>query len=122
MDETFGKCSKKIQVGTWAFSDLKYCRSQWNTSCYDYYDEYTETNQILLTVHAGELITFQMWMKDYDSASADDDVCTASKTIGPFTDAQLWAFRWDAPGSATIKMPWNGNGECSAHVSMYHGG
>jgi hypothetical protein len=114
---SYGNCSKKVQVGVWAFSDLHYCASNTYSTC-PYYS-YPDDNYLMLTVLSGETITFDVRMKDYDSASADDNVCVGSLTVGPFTDSQLSAMWWSTPFGGTIKMPWNGNGACSAHVTMY---
>jgi len=111
------ECSKKIQVGVWPFSDVHFCKSSWWQSCDGY--TYSDNNYIPLSVFAGDKITFDVHMKDYDSASADDEVCTGSLTIGPFTDDQLWAFSGLNPGGRTLNMPWNGNAACQVHVTFY---
>jgi len=119
-NDSYGGCSRKTQVGVWAFSDLHYCQASGLGPCvFPYSNHYDQDNYVLLTVRSGETITFDVKLRDYDALSADDDACVGSLTVGPFTDTQLYSFWFSNPLSATIKQAWNGSGACSAHVTMY---
>ena len=103
-------------VGHWTTENLNnlwLCPGADSTSCVATYSK--NNNAIDLTVHPGETIKVAVHMKDYDSASSDDEVCTGSKTYGPFTDAQLQSISF----GDSIHMPDNGNAECIVGFSVF---
>jgi hypothetical protein len=114
-----GTCSRKTTVGTWQFSALLFCQSSTYDLCTeDPADSHPFDSTIPLTILSGETFTFDVRIRDYDALSSDDDVCVTSLTVGPFTDAQIDAFK-TTPFTGTFGQPWNGSGACKVHVTMW---
>jgi hypothetical protein len=88
------------------------CSSVNWTSCGTAYSKWN--NAIKLTVHPGETIHVGVHMKDRDWGSSDDEVCTDSVDLGPFTEAQLKYIN----EAHSLGMSDNGNASCSVSYSL----
>ncbi len=92
---------------------LLLCSSVNYTSCGTGY--YKNNNVIKLTVHPGETIHVGVHMKDHDWGSADDEVCTDSINLGPYTDAQL---KYINDTNEALWMSNNGNAQCRVDFGL----
>jgi hypothetical protein len=88
------------------FAEAKLCAGSSNGSCYGSYQK--NNNKVRFHVSPGEKIHASIDMMDHDSGSANDTVCKAQGTVGPFTAAQLKFLA----ASSTMFQDWNGHGEC----------
>ena len=93
-------------------ADTYLCSATTNAVCNGPWQK--QHNHLKLTVKPGELIMVSTLIYDYDSASADDVVCSASRAFGPFTAAQLASL----DTGATLSMPFNGDGGCALGVTV----
>ena len=93
--------------------DLLMCSSVNYTSCGTGYTK--NNNTIKLTVHPGETIHVGVHMKDHDWGSSDDEVCTDSVNLGPYTDAQL---KYIQETNHALFMADNGNAQCRVDFGL----
>jgi hypothetical protein len=111
-DANYGtNCTKQVKVGSWDFTKAFLCNGSYYQTCSTSY--YKSNNTIPLQVHPGEQFKVTVAIQDYDSWSANDNVCVTSAWFGPYTAAQLLAktFVNDVQYKA-LQMPFNGNAEC----------
>ena len=104
-------CTKEVNVGTYDFTKVFMCDGSYYQTCSTAYYKYNNT--VGLQVHAGEQFKVTVAMQDYDSWSANDNVCNGYVWFGPYTAAELLAKKY-VTDSQTKKMStgYNGNAEC----------
>jgi hypothetical protein len=108
----YGPCPKDVNPGAYAFASTAMCKSstyQWCEGPYQY-----NNNKIRFMVTPGQLIRASIHMKDYDSSSADDEVCHVQKFVGPFTAAQLSTLNQ----SFGMGQFFNGSASCTVQWSV----
>jgi hypothetical protein len=113
------QCSRNITNGTYYGSALHFlCKATSEYACYEWpSDPSIPTNNVIpLAIRVGDTLTFKLRMKDHDSSSADDEVCTRSITLGPFTKEQLSAATYGAH-TLTFSNGYNGNAACQVQFT-----
>jgi len=114
-------CSRNIINGTYYGAALHVlCKATSEYACYEWSSApWVPTNNVIpLWLNAGETLTFKVRMKDHDSSSADDEVCTKSVTIGPFTKEQLGDVLY---GAHTQTFGTADNGSAACQVQFTYG-
>jgi len=117
---TNGPCLKKITEDgisissgdAHAFNDVLLCSGKAKDSCATAYNK--NNNHIVLVVQPDEGITVNFAMQDYDSASANDTVCTGGKGFGPFSSSQLASLYVEDK----IHIADNGDAECQVKLKL----
>ncbi len=111
-DASYGTtCTKQVSLGTHDFTKVFLCAGSYYQTCSTGYTK--SNNTIPMQIHAGEQFKVTVAMQDYDSWSANDNVCNGYVWFGPYTAAELLAKKY-VTDSQTKKMStgYNGNAEC----------
>lgn len=111
-------CFRRVsnQVGDleppYFLSETFLCKASSNTLCSGAFLK--NNNRLTLTVKPGESIVLSSKVYDYDALSADDIVCNAGRSLGPFTAQQLASL--NATGS--MSTAFNGDGACTVGFTV----
>jgi hypothetical protein len=105
-------CTKRMTEGVlYAFTKVFLCGGSYYQSCSTGYSK--SNNTIQLRVRPGEQFKVTVAMQDYDSGSANDNVCNAHVWFGPYTAAELQAKKFVTDSYyKPLNMGYNGEAEC----------
>ena len=113
------QCSRNITNGTYYGSALRFlCQATSEYACYPWpTNPNVPTNNVIpLRIKVGETLTFKVRMKDHDSSSADDEVCTRSITLGPFTADNI-GYATTGANVLTFGNGYNGHAACQVQFT-----
>jgi hypothetical protein len=108
-----GPCAKRVTDKTFRFADTPMCfEGSGTTDCSAGSATWkVNTNVVVLLVQPGQSISIDVQLKDYDPTifDADDTICSITKNLGTFSDAQLQTL--NQPFSGTFNT--QGDGGCT---------